>query len=134
MEDVEAPPPSVDGEDTARQRTFDAALATSSAGTLFDVEASNRPVAPRLTQRLAMPSARLLAQFAAQNMGTQHFAVGASEGTVYVHGVFDLLSMGDIEFLKCARALGKRWPHCCSRIFSAITTDCSCCSGWWWAL
>ena len=59
-----------------------------------------------------MPTARLFAQFAAQNSFTEsqrHSTVGAAqEGTVYAHGAWDLLSMGDIEFFASARAMGKR--------------------------
>jgi len=90
----------------ARTRSFDAAFAASTEGTLFDVEAKQRPTAPALAQRIAMPTGQLFAQFAAQSMRPRTRV--ADERTVYVHGVFDLLSVGDLEFLRVARAMGDR--------------------------
>ena len=91
-----------------RQRTFDAAQAASGKLALFDVEATERPEAPTLTSRFAMPSGRLFAQFAAQNAKSIDAPGADVSGTVYVHGTFDLLSPGDVEFLRCARKMGRR--------------------------
>lgn len=95
-----------EAEHYARIRSFDGAFAASSEGTLFDVEARQRPAAPALAQRLAMPTGQLFAQFSAQSMRPRTLA--KADRTVYVHGVFDLLSVGDLEFLRVARAMGDR--------------------------
>ena len=82
-------------EEYIRQRTHDAAFACTADGTLFDVEAQHRPVPPALTQQQLMPTGRVFAQFAAQNMNMNAvLPAGPRSGTVYVHGVWDLLSPG----------------------------------------
>jgi len=110
-EEEEALP--IPGEAQARHRTFAAASAAIGAGPLFDVEAEQRPASPVLTERLAIPTGRIFAQFAAQNLQLNSCLPGlpagdGTAGTVYVHGVWDLLSAGDIEFLKAAKAMGAR--------------------------